>query len=139
MNHVLFLVLKTCLNPNPGDAQLKDISLTAKHPSHQSKKAKKVRHRSQHSDHRVLQFSGFTSNMFLGQQGWSHQPYQLILQKHLHGNLNDVHVQNVCTNVLAYTVLLYQNFYFQTSSCSIYYEIGLQFDQCIVFCTYCKS
>ena len=42
MNHVLFLVLKTCQNPKPGDAKLRDISLAAKHPSHQSKKVKKL-------------------------------------------------------------------------------------------------
>ena len=42
MNHVLFLVLKTCQNPNPGDAKLRDIALAAKHPSHQSKKVKKL-------------------------------------------------------------------------------------------------
>ena len=38
MNHVLFLVLKACQNPNPGDAKQRDIS--SKHPSHQSKKVK---------------------------------------------------------------------------------------------------
>ena len=51
MNHVLFLVLKTCQNPNLGDAQLKNISLAARHPSHQSRN---IKHRFQHSDHRVL-------------------------------------------------------------------------------------
>ena len=40
MNHVLFLVLKTWQSSNPGDIKLRDISLAAKHPSHQSKKVK---------------------------------------------------------------------------------------------------
>ena len=40
MNPVLFLVLKAGQNPNPGDAKLRDIS--AKHPSHQSKKVKEL-------------------------------------------------------------------------------------------------
>ena len=128
VSHVLSLVLKTCQNPNPRDVHLRDIFLAAIHPSHHSKN---VRHSFQHSDHRVLQFSGFTSNMFLFQQGWSHQSYQLKLQKRSHGNLSAVHFQSVCTNILAYTFLLYQNFYFQTCSCSIYYESGLYFDQCI--------
>ena len=35
--HFLFLVLKACQNLNPGDSQLTDISLAARHPSHQSK------------------------------------------------------------------------------------------------------
>ena len=42
MNHitlVLFLVLKTCQNPNPGDTQLKDISIATRPPSHQRKKS----------------------------------------------------------------------------------------------------
>ena len=112
-SHVLFLVLKICQKPNPGDEQLRGVSLAARHPSNQSKK---VRHRFQHSDHnKVLQFSGFTSSIFLFKQGWNHQSYQLVLQKSCHGNLNDIHSQNVCTNILAYTVLLYQNFYFYTS------------------------
>ena len=51
ISHVLFLAPKTCQNPNPGDAELKDIPLAARHPSFQ---CKKVRHRFQHSDHRVL-------------------------------------------------------------------------------------
>ena len=42
MNHVLFFVLKTCQTPNPGDNQLRDISLAIKYPSHQSKKVKKL-------------------------------------------------------------------------------------------------
>ena len=128
ISHVLFVVLKTCQNRNLGDTQLRDKSLTTRHPSHQSKK---IFNRFQHSDHGVLQFLGFASNIFLLKQGWSHQSYQLILQKRRYGNLNDIHVQNLCTDVLAYTVLFYQNFYFQTCSCSIYYESGLQFDQCI--------
>ena len=48
MNHitlVLFLALKTCQNPNPGDAQIRDISLAARHSSHQSNT---IRHRFQH-------------------------------------------------------------------------------------------
>ena len=130
ITHLLFLALKTCQNLNPGDARLEDITLAARYPSHQSKK---VRDRFQYSNHRVVQFSGFTSSMFLFQQGRSHQSNQLILQKRLHGNLNDVHFQNVCTNVLAHSFLIFQNFYFQTCSCSIYYESGLQFDKCIVF------
>ena len=40
MNNILFLVLKTCQNPKLGDAKVRDISLTTKHPSHQSKKVK---------------------------------------------------------------------------------------------------
>ena len=59
MNHVihaLILVLKACQNPNTGDDQL-----AVRHPSHQSKK---VRHRFQHSDHMVLQFSGFAFASF---------------------------------------------------------------------------
>ena len=51
VSHVLFLVLKTCQNSNPGDVQLRDISLAARHPSHQSKKGRK---HFQHSDHGVL-------------------------------------------------------------------------------------
>ena len=42
---------KTCQNPNPRDAQLRDISLGAKYSLHQSKN---VRHRFQNSDYRVL-------------------------------------------------------------------------------------
>ena len=61
---------------------------------------------------------GFASSMFLFEQGWSHQSYQLVLQKRRRRNLNDIHFQNVCTNVLvlaciAYTVLFYENFYFR--------------------------
>ena len=33
----LFLVLKTCQNQNPGEDQLRDVSLAARHPSHQNK------------------------------------------------------------------------------------------------------
>ena len=36
-SYVLFLILKLCKNPNPGDAQLRDISLATRHPSYQSK------------------------------------------------------------------------------------------------------
>ena len=36
ISHVLFLVLKSCQNLNPGDARLRDISLAARHSSHQS-------------------------------------------------------------------------------------------------------
>ena len=32
ISHALFLVLKTCQNPNPGDAQRRDISLSARRP-----------------------------------------------------------------------------------------------------------
>ena len=88
------------------DAQLRDISLRVKYSLHQSKN---VRHRFQNSDYRVLQFSGFASSIFLFYQHWSHQSYQLILQKRRHGNLNDIHFQNVCTNVLACTVPFYQS------------------------------
>ena len=42
ISHALFLVLKACQNPNPGDAQLRDISLSARYPSHQSKKLDSV-------------------------------------------------------------------------------------------------
>ena len=42
ISHALFLVLKTCQNPNPGDAQLRDISLSARRPSHQCKKLDSV-------------------------------------------------------------------------------------------------
>ena len=38
LSHVLFLVLKTYQNQNPGDAQLRDISFVARHNSHQSRK-----------------------------------------------------------------------------------------------------
>ena len=62
ITHLLFLALKTCQNRNHGDAQLEDITLAARHPSHQSKK---VSDRFQYSNHRVVQFSGFTSSMFL--------------------------------------------------------------------------
>ena len=51
ITHLLFLALKTCQNLNPGDAQLEDINLAARHPSHQSKK---VRDRFQYSNHRVV-------------------------------------------------------------------------------------
>ena len=136
-SHVIFLVLNIYQNPNPGEEQLRDIFLTAINPS-SSHQRKKVRHRFQHSDRRVVQFSGFSSSMFLLQQGWGHQSYQLVLQKPCHGNLTDTHFQNVCTDILAYTVLLYQNFYFYTSW-SMHYKIGQQFDQCIVFHTYYES
>ena len=43
----------------------------------------------------------------------SYPIYHLILQKGCHGNLNDFHFQNTCTNILVYTALLYQNFYFK--------------------------
>ena len=110
-SHDLYLVLKIRQTPNPRDEQLRDVSLAARDLSNHSKK---VRHLFQHSDHRVLQFSGFTCSIFLFKQGWSRQSYQLALQKIYHGNLNDIYFQNVCTNILAYTVL-YQNFYFYTS------------------------
>ena len=42
ISHALFLVLKTCQNPNPGDAQRRDISLSARRPSHQCKKLDSV-------------------------------------------------------------------------------------------------
>ena len=45
ISHVLFLVLKTCQNLNSGDAQLRHVTLAARHLSHQSKK---VKHRFQH-------------------------------------------------------------------------------------------
>ena len=51
VSHVLSLILKTCENPNSEDAQIKDISLATRHPSHQSKI---LRHRIQRSDHRLL-------------------------------------------------------------------------------------
>ena len=38
ISHVLFLVLKTCQNPNPAEAKLRDTSRAARHPSHQSEK-----------------------------------------------------------------------------------------------------
>ena len=78
ISHVLFLILKSYQNQNSGDAQPRDISLAARHLSHQSKK---VRHRFQPSNHRVIQFSGFASSMFLFQQGRRHQSYQLNYRK----------------------------------------------------------
>ena len=38
INHVLYLFLKMCQNPNPGDAQLRNISLAIRYLPHQSKK-----------------------------------------------------------------------------------------------------
>ena len=38
ISHVLFLVLKSCQNPNPEDAQLRDIFFAARHTPFQSKK-----------------------------------------------------------------------------------------------------
>ena len=78
ISHALFLILKSCQNKKSGDAQPRYISLAARHLSHQSKK---VRHRFQPSNHRVIQFSGFTSSMFLFQQGRRHQSYQLNYRK----------------------------------------------------------
>ena len=66
VSHVLSFAQKTCQNPNPGDALLRAISLAARHPS-------QVRHNFEHADHRVLQFSGFASSMFLFFVGWSPQ------------------------------------------------------------------
>ena len=51
ISHVLFLVQKTCQNPNLGDAKLRHITFAARNLSHQSKK---VRHCFQRSDHRML-------------------------------------------------------------------------------------
>ena len=67
--------------------------------------------------------------MFLFKQCQSHQLYQLLLQKRLRGNLNDFHFQKDCTDVLACTVFLFQNFYFY------YYGSSLQFGQCISRCS----
>lgn len=108
VSHVLFHIPKASQKPNPGDAQLSVISLATTHPRHQSKN---VRRCFQHSDHMMLQFARFASNAFFFQSCWSHQSYQQILDKRRHGNLYDVHSQNVCTNVLVYIRLLYQNFF----------------------------
>ena len=38
INHVLFLILKTCQDPNPRDVQLRDIFFLVRHPPHKRKK-----------------------------------------------------------------------------------------------------
>ena len=73
----LFLALKTCQNPNLGDAQLRNISFAAKNPSHQSRKLKKLD--IVFKIQAIGCYSFQTSNMFLFQQGWNHQFCLLIL------------------------------------------------------------
>ena len=80
MNHVLFLVLKTCQNPKPGDAKVRDISLAAKHSPHQSKKVKMLGTVFNIQTIGCYSFQGSHSICF--SFSWSHQFYQLIFTEY---------------------------------------------------------
>ena len=133
--YVLFFVLKSCQIPNPRDVQLMDTSFVANHPSQQNKS---VGHRFQYLDHRAPQFLQLASSIFLFQQGFSRQSYQLILPKRRNGNVNDVQFQNVFTNVLVYNVLIYQNFYLSTLVVPST-KVVCKFTIAQFFNTYCTS
>ena len=86
LSHVLFLILKICQNPNPGNAQVKDITLAA------GVKAFSI----------PFQYVSLLVGL---------QP--LLLSTNITEMLSRkpelLHFQDICTKVHAYTVLLYQN------------------------------
>ena len=128
ISHFLLLVVKKSQNLNPGDAQLRDIPLGARHPSYQRKKVNTVFNiqtigcYSFQGSHPVC----FSFNT-VGAISFIKYITEISSRKP-----NAVHFQHVCKNALAYTVSLYQSFYFQTCSCSSTMKVAF------VFYTYCK-
>ena len=105
LSHVLFLILKICQNPNPGNAQVKDITLAARIPTHKGKQLDTF------STFRPQSVKAFSIPFQYVSLLVGLQPPLLStnITEMLSRKPELLHFQNICTKVHAYTVLLYQN------------------------------
>ena len=105
ISHVLFLILKKCQNPNPRNAQVRDITLAARIPRHKGKQLDTFStFRPQCVKAFSIPFQYVSLLVGLQPSVLSTNITEMLAQKP-----ELLHFQNICTNAHEYSVLLYQN------------------------------